>query len=245
MFKYFKIDALTALFSKLIYLASNLLFWNFLMVKGYIIEGWSYGDIVVFIAFSELFYGINGAIFSISSRFWRTIHDGAIDNYLTRPLDARLRFIVLNIDYITLVSSVIEFVVLLLMSGVKMSISSIALGALAVFIANLCLAQIGFTCSYTSFWLGRIDAITEILDSLTTFNKYPLNIMPNVLVVLFKFIFPFYFFSTFSAEIVNGFLGAREYLIAACGLVLNIIIWFTLSEILWKKGLERYDSVNG
>ncbi len=201
--------------------------------------------IIVFVAFSELFYGLDASIFSLSSRFWRTIHSGQLDNLLVRPFDPRVRFIVVNIDYVTLFVTFVEFIVLLFLSKLMLDIQSILLGMIIVLLANVTVANIRFTLSYLCFWHGRMDAITEVSDSFNILNKYPLTIMPKSVQFIFQFIVPFYFFSTFSAELVVNALSNYEMITIFWGLITNIVIWTAISNYVWKKGLSRYESING
>ncbi len=231
--------------SKVIYLVLNLLFWIIVQKVGFFIEGWEYEDIVVFIAFSELFYGLDGAVFTYASRFWMCIHSGVLDNNLTRPIDARVRFMLLNMDYLNLFLAFVEFIVLLLLSGKRMNALAVVVGVIVVLGANIVLSLIRLCGSYLAFWHGKISAVSEVSDCLTSFNKYPLTILPKPVVYLFKFVFPFYFFSTFSSEIVCFSMDAKRLLISATGFVCSLVLWSVLNKALWKKGLKRYESING
>ncbi|MEG0805762.1 MAG: ABC-2 family transporter protein [Lachnospiraceae bacterium] len=244
-YQYFVTDTLLGVMSKIFYLLINLFFWWMVMDTGYNIQGWSYGDILVFIAFSELFYGMDNAIFSIISRFWRVIHSGSLDIHLTRPMDPRMRLILINIDYMGLLTTIITFVFLLMVSGKSFQVVSILGGILIVLVANVILAFIRITLSYIAFWHGKMDAVTEIADSLSSFNKYPLVIMPKIAVVVMKFVVPFYFFSTFSAELVIHHLDIQSFIIGIVGIGCNLIIWYGISTFVWKRGLKRYESISG
>lgn len=244
-FRYYFLDVITSLGSKIVYLLINVAFWYVVMDAGYTIHGWSYGDIIVFIAFSELFYGLDRAVFSAASRFWRVIYSGTLDNGLTRPIDPRLKLFLLNIDYMEVAITMLEFIFLLFLSGNSLSVGKVCIGILMVILANLILALIRLGMSYFAFWHGKMDAITELADSMTSFNKYPLVIMPKVVRCVFQFVLPFYFFSTFSAEIVNFTLGYRTFLIAFAGVGCNIALWGTINHVLWKKGLARYEGIHG
>lgn len=242
---YYRVDFLIDVFSKIAYLVLNLFFWYVVYDTGYIMEGWDYSSMIAFIAFSELFYGLDNAIFSMSSRFWRYIYSGALDNALTRPIDPRLRFVILNIDYTELLLSFVEFIVLLCVSGRIFDPIRILWGIVWVILANIILTLMRLCGSYIAFWHGKMNAVSEISDCLTSFNKYPLTIMPKTVVILFKFIVPFYFFSTFSAELVCSELTKGDIMVAVVGTVCTSSIWIVINKILWKKGLERYESING
>ena len=243
--KYYSVDYIMDVASKVIYLALNLLFWYIVKETGFAMDGWEYRDIVVFLAFSELFYGLDAAVFTYASRFWMSIYAGALDNNLTRPLDARARFLLLNVDYISLVLAFVEFIVLLLFSGHTIKVFAVFAGVLAVLGANIVLSLIRLCGSYLAFWHGKMEAMSEISDSLTSFNKYPLTILPKTLVYVFKFVFPFYFFSTFSSEIACFTIEARELLISCMGFMCLLMLWMVINNVMWEKGLKRYESVNG
>lgn len=243
--KYFSVDYIMDVFSKAIYLVLNLLFWYIVREAGFSMEGWKYGDIVVFLAFSELFYGLDGAVFTYASRFWMTIHTGSLDNNLTRPMDPRVRFLILNVDYISLVLTFVEFFVLLCFSGYRINCFRVTIGVLVVMGANIVLSLIRLCGSYLAFWHGKMSAMSEISDCLTSFNKYPLVILPKGLVYVFKFVFPFYFFSTFSVEIMCFSIETRELLISGMGFVCLFGLWTIVNKYLWERGLKHYESING
>ncbi|WP_313134216.1 ABC-2 family transporter protein [Anaerocolumna sp.] len=244
-YKMFKIDTILNLLNSFTYLLANLLFWYLITDTGFFIKEWTYSNILVFIAFSELFFGLDSSLFYMVSRFWRMIYSGALDSQLTRPLDPRLRFILLNINYIGALNSFITFIIILIVSQSNLNISLIFVGAIIVIISNIILALIRFVLSYTAFWLGKMDAISELADCLTGFNKYPMIIMPKTIKILFKTLLPFYFFSTFSAEIVIQKIDFTTFIYGAMGILCNLIFWSIINSIVWKKGTARYESLNG
>lgn len=243
--RYYSFDYILNVTSKIVYLVLNILFWYVVKDVGLSMEGWKYNDVIVFLAFSELFYGLDAAIFTHASRFWMYIYSGMLDNTLTRPMNSQVRFLLLNVDYIGAIFSVIEFGCLLVISKKKILPSNIAIGIAAVIGANIVLTLMRLCGSYVAFWHGKVSAMSEMADCLTSFNKYPLTIMPKSLVYVFKFIFPFYFFSTFSTEIACFNVSKESLIISFSGFVSLIVLWILVNGILWKKGLERYESTNG
>lgn len=241
----FLADTLIGLFTNIIFVVANVLFWLFVFRSGYNIGGWSLSDIIVFLAFSELFFGIDNAIFKAASRFWYYIVSGMLDIHLTRPFDPRLRFILFNISYTTIIKTIIVFITLLLIANAKLNIILVLIGVIIVIIANVILAFITSVLNYLSFIFGRLDAVSEISDSMVMFNKYPLVVMPKGLIYIFKFTLPFFFFSTFSAELVTSKLTSTDLIISISGLILCLCLWYLLNKYFWRKGLSRYESYNG
>lgn len=244
-FKYYPLDNVLKVVTKIIYVVINLLFWYVVGELRFTMEGWTYRDMIVFLAFSELFYGLDAAVFSNVSRFWTYIHAGSLDNTLTRPLDSRIRFIILNVDYLDILLTFVEFLALLFVVNEHRNILMILVSVLVVIGANFLLSMIRLCASYLAFWHGKMNVVSEISDCLTSFNKYPLTILPKGLRYLFKFIFPFYFFSTFSTELICFSIDKQEFVISVLGFVSLFILWISVNNILWNKGLKRYESING
>lgn len=240
-----KIDCLLNVISSLSYLVLNLLFWVLIDGIGFSVQGWSRSDIFVFLAYSELFFGLDAAIFSSASRFWYVIYSGMLDVFMTKPQDPRKRFILLNFDFMGTLTSFVSFGVLLAVSGRRINVISMLLGIVFVIIASVVLGYIRSILSYMAFWHGKMDAISELSDALTWFNKYPLTIIPSSLRIIFTVCFPFFFFSTFSAQVVNRMLGTSEELQGIAVLLVGAVVWKLIDSFVWKKGLSRYESING
>ncbi|MCL2841003.1 MAG: ABC transporter permease [Defluviitaleaceae bacterium] len=246
--KMFKADSIMGIISSVTYLSANILFWVVVMTAPtFALEGWSFQNIVMFIAFSELFFGLDGAAFTMSSRFWRVIYSGSLDALHTRPMDSRLRFIIVNIDFVKIVTAFISFMILILVSGVQIvsHLPLLVIGFIFVVLSNIVLSLMRLTLSYAAFWLGKMDALSEVADCLTWFNKYPLVNVPGVASLLFRTILPFYFFSTFPTEVSAGMLSHSDIVLGLLFMSLCIVFWVIIHGMVWKRGLRKYESVNG
>ena len=114
--RYYPFDYILNVVSKIVYLVLNILFWYVVKDVGLSMKGWQYNDIIVFLAFSELFYGLDASVFTYASRFWMYIYSGTLDNTLTRPMNSQVRFLLLNVDYIGIILNVVEFISLIIIS---------------------------------------------------------------------------------------------------------------------------------
>lgn len=241
----FKSNTFFEVVTSICYLFINIFFWSVMFNLGYTLPGWNQKDILVFIAFSELFFGLHASLTVSLSRFWLFVISGKLDTMLVRPIDPRLRIILLNINYIELIKTLIFFIFLLLYSGHELSLIKIILGVLVCFCGLYVFALIQLIISYFSFSFGKVEALNELSDSLTVINKYPVTIFPKIIFVASRIIFPFLFFSTFPAQIVNGILTKNYVIWGVIGLVSNLAIWTIIHNICWKKGLVKYESYNG
>lgn len=241
----FKVNTLFEILTSFFYLLINLFFWKILFNLGYVLPGWTYNDTIVFIAFSELFFGLQGAIFSSLSRFWTVIISGQLDVMLVRPFDSRIRTAVLNIDYIELIKTMLFFTVLLIYSQKHINLIWLIIAITVCLISLYVFSLIQLTISYLAFFFGKVEAFNELSDSLTVINKYPVTILPKKIFNILRLILPFLFFSTFPSQIANQLLTPNAALFGVIGLMVNLIIWSIINNITWKKGLRRYESYNG
>lgn len=243
--KTFKLDSILAMASNIILLLGSILFWLLISESGFDLKGWSYSDILVFIAFSEMFYGFEQNVFASASEFWRVIYMGVLDVQIMRPFDVRLRFLLMNVDYLGLFLSFIKVGIIILVSGSRLSLGKILLAISFIFMACYVLMLIRFMVSYLAFKYGKTEVVTQLCDSITKFNKYPLVIFPVVIRIIMTVALPFYFFSTFPAEYVLGKVTGVNILYMLCALLGNMVLWTVLNNLAWRRGRINYESLNG
>ena len=244
-FTLYKFDSIMNIIASLIFLIGSIFFWVVITDAGFYISDWSLKEILIFIAFSELFFGIDEYLFSSASDFWMLIFSGNLDTQLTRPFDPRKRFIILNMNFIGLLTTCIKFVVIVSISKYSFYIPNLLIGIFIVIIGSISFMFLRFTISYLGFWLEKMDALTEICHCLTKFNKYPNIIFPRLIKLCFTTIFPFYFFSTFPAELVTNKLTTNNLIILCIAMIGNFFLWININKIVWKRGRKRYESLNG
>ena len=245
-FRYFKVDGVMELISQMIFSIGNILFWYCVTEMGYELSGWSLNQIFVFVAYSELFFSFESSIFGICSRFWNVVYSGSLDVFLTKPIDCRLRFVLLNMSISSLINGIIKFVVLLIIANYRFSsVASFVLSIFILILAAINLGVIHFIFSYASFWIGKMDAINEVADSLRIFNKYPLLVLPKAAQIICSIILPFYFFSTFPSQVVLEKVTLQNGVYGCLVLCITLCMWIGINGIIWKRGLMRYEGING
>ncbi|MEG0793508.1 MAG: ABC-2 family transporter protein [Lachnospiraceae bacterium] len=241
----YKRDFVFMSISNIAFLLGSILFWYLVTNVGFAVEGWTFSKLLVYVAYSELFYGFHQNIFGIASSYWKAIYTGFFDVQICRPMDTRFRLIFLNADFGGIVFSFIKFLVILAVSKESFGIVPLLISIAVVFWASLTFALIQFIFSYMAFWLHKVEAIVEISENLTLFNKYPLDIFPLVLRSIVTVIFPFYFFSTFPAKVVLEKYAVTQIVMGVILLIANLIFWFILNKIVFQRGRMRYESIQG
>ena len=242
---YFKLNFILNVITNLMFVFMSILFWKVIYDNKYVIPGWDFKNLIMFTGFAELFFGIKNGFFATSSRFWVLIVTGRLDTLLVRPINPKLRVLIANTNIMEFVKGLAIFLSLLFLTQDNIHVGKLLIAVLMCFIAAINFALIEFCISYIAFKYGRVDAVMEIIDAMTLFNKYPLNMFPRSVFLFFVFVIPFSFLSTIPAMVGVGNMGWP--MIGKFAIVLTIItvLWFAIDNYLWKKGLKKYESYNG
>ena len=241
----FKSNTFFEVVTSISYLVINVFFWSLMFNLGYNLDGWNRADIIIFIAFSELFFGLHASLITSLSRFWQYILSGKLDTILVRPIDAKVRILLVNINYIEFIKTIVFFVFMLIYSGKNIDFLRLMFAVMITISSIYIFAQIQLILSYIAFGFGKMEALNELSDSLTMLNKYPISIFPRLFIIIGRWILPFLFFSTFPAQIVNQSLTVQATLLGLFGLITNIVFWTLIHRYSWKRGLKSYESYNG
>ncbi|MBN2257410.1 MAG: ABC-2 family transporter protein [Anaerolineaceae bacterium] len=245
---YFRISYYLQIAASLAYVLSMVFFWQFILAKVPQFAGWDSASIFLFLAFGELFFGINMAFLSISGKLWYFIRMGFLDNYLVKPLDPRISIMMDFFEsplFFKSLPGVFLFLFMAFQAGWRPAWDSMIMAVQIVVFATFLFALIQMTFSNIAFWIGSTQALDETLNSLYEFSHYPLDIMPNGVKQLFLYVLPLAFIATVPAQLASGQMsfgvGIKNNII----LCLIILIWLIINEIAWRAGLRRYESYGG
>ncbi|WAA09851.1 ABC-2 family transporter protein [Fervidibacillus albus] len=242
--RYFGMNTITELITNILFIVMNILFWQ--TIYNYQLNlSWTYQQMLVFLAYGELFYAFKNGFFQATTKFWVLIVTGKIDAYLIRPVNPVYRIIIANMDFMELVKGSFMFVFLLIISKVNFHFSFLVFSIIICFIATFIYSLIELILGYLSFQFGKIEVVFELIDSLVRFNKYPLNILPKGFFYFFIFGLPLAFISTFPALITIDQLKLSTCLYLFLLSVLLLFFWLGLHQFFWQRGLKSYESYNG
>ncbi|MFK7602180.1 ABC-2 family transporter protein [Deinococcus sp. SM5_A1] len=240
----FVIELLTTALWMLVYVG----FWSVIFSQISTFQGWTFASVVLFVAFQELFHGLSQGLFRGALLYYHFIHTGRLETSLTRPIDARLSAIALNVEPYQLIRSAVMFglfTVFAVQLGAAFSLPHLLLGILTVLLAAVGKALFGLCVNYIAFWWSNVDALHEVLGTFDHFLRVPLNVLPSTLQLFFTFGLPYMFAATFPALLMGGEFPLRGILMALFGLAAALGGLFVLQEVLWRVGLRRYDGRGG
>ncbi|NPA72327.1 MAG: hypothetical protein GXO35_05805 [Gammaproteobacteria bacterium] len=222
-----------------------MLFWDIIFNNIGTVPGWSFGGILIYLGFSELFFAITSAFFGAATRFHALITNGRLDVYLIRPVDPRALVFAMTfrIEYII---RVLPSVLFLFAYGwaLNQGLNFIGLitGIILASLAALVLALLQLTGSYLGFWIGSMKAVEEFTQALIVLTQYPTTIMGPWLRAILTFVFPIGYAATEPALLTVSNNSIFPSVLAMSGMLVG---WLALSELTWRKGLGQYESYGG
>jgi ABC-2 type transport system permease protein len=205
--------------------------------------GWTFTEALalygVFLFFEELSYEVMTANIG---RLPADIRDGHFDFVLLKPASSQFLVSARRLPMTALPSLTVAIGIVVW--------SMAALGTLSS--ANLTLFAVLLVCGIvvmyailailltTSFWLVRVENITEVFHALFAAGRFPVTALPGWLRMVFTVLVPVAFITTVPASAAIGridwTLGAIAPLAAAT------LLW--LSHRFWKLALSRYTSAS-
>lgn len=215
------------------------------------IAGFNFYEILLFYGYSILIRGIdhlyNDNIWTIA---WNQIRDGSFYRYLIRPVNPLLH-IVMEKFKIDGIGEVLVGVFLFFFAKNKLDLEFSLLDWITFFVFMVSGLVIYFSIKliYASvaFWTVSSGEITTLVYELNTFTRYPLDIYRSrVIKFILLFIIPF---------VVVDFLPMLFFIrddwsrsirindpVIYIGFVVGISAFlFSVSLLIWRKGIKRYE----
>ncbi len=238
----YRFNGLFYLITSLVYIGTFILALQFILGKIPSIRGFGYDQLFVILMLGQLWwFGISILVRKNFSHLGEAINRGTLDMYLVKPIKIRLVTPFLQFDFKHVPPAVV--VLILLSTKINISVLSVwqILGAIIYFLNGIFIIYsiVSLFTSF-SFWVGRNNAIFDILIELPDLVKLPLEFFPAFLQGVFIFVFPIALMINPTFQIIYGKTDAFLLiwaLVVSFGLCL-------LSEVIWRQGLKRYVSAN-
>lgn len=227
------------------YMATMLIFWEVIFAEVTIIKGWTHGGVLLFMYFLELFWGISRSLLAVTRYFWTLINRGSIDVFLCRPVNVRLAMLLHGSELTVLGRSLLIglfWLILAMRAGVDTSPLQLLLAHATALLGIAAYAFFSLSVNFIAFWWGRTQALDELLGGFWDVLRYPLDLLPRLAAAALGTLVPAALAATVPAMVATGQLPALPAL-GACLLIAGA--WMVTQEILWRKGLQRYESFGG
>ena len=241
----FRSSTLLAVLSNIIYVGTFVLFWDVIFDQIGTVPGWSFDDMIVYLGFVEVFFAVLAAFFGSATKFHALITSGGLDLFLVRPVDARILAIVMGFRIEYLVRSAPSVAALFIYSftqGAGLDPLDMLLATAIALLAAVTLAVVQMSASCLAFWLGSMRSVEEFTQALTVLAQYPTTIMTPLVKALLTFLLPIGYAATEPALIAVANVPALPKML---GVTVLLMGWLLVSEFIWHKGLDAYESYGG
>ena len=240
----YRINFFIQLLQSFISVATGLIGLSLVFGQVTTLAGWSRSELLAVMGVHLLMGGVIRSIIQPNmERLMDDVRNGTLDFALTKPADAQTLVSVREFRFWQLVDVIVGMVVI----GVAFIQLKGTLGILQLlgFLAALIMGGIMLYCVWLmvtsiSFWVIRVQEISNLFEGLYAAGRWPVGIYPDWLRTGLTFLVPVAFAVTVPAEALTNRLSGTS-LLFALGMTLLFVI---LSRGLWRLGLSNYSGAS-
>ena len=244
----YRMDTFLMFFSQIISLIFLIYLWLSIYNQGGVIGDYSLASLISY-------YVLTGFLaFTVGTQFvsWMTsdiIMNGEVSNYLLKPFNflGDIFFTVLGGMVYKIPFYLIIVLTFLYFFPFSFDFRVIFYFVISIIISILISFLIFYSVGLSSFYLESnfgINALFSWIAQLFSGMFIPLDILPEFFLKLADFL-PFKFLAFVPVSVINGRISPEDFYIYAIEGLIWIIMLFYLSQILWKRGIIKYESYGG
>jgi|GEM_PF-677423 ABC-2 type transport system permease protein len=237
----FRTDALFNLLRGFLETGFTFIFFEIIYRNVNSIAGWSKGEVFVLSGMVLLlqniyatFTGTGAVMLSFIIRY------GRLEKYLLRPFPTPLLIAFRNLNFHEIYRIFPNLFLIIYgfkISGVKFNPLFIIPAILSFMLSYLIYLLMNFILSELAFWFTEVNNLFWITYDFYEFAKYPEKIYKGIFRKIFITILPFILLANYPTMIL---LGKTNFNFIIYQFIL-FTFFFLFSNILWKKGIKRYE----
>lgn len=239
----YKGDFFTGVIGFLISQAFNILFLFVIFSQIPSLMGWNFHQIIFIYGFSLLPKALDHLLFD---NLWAIGHfivrKGDFDKYLTRPLNTLFHVMIerFQVDaFGELLVAVLLITYALPKLTIEWSLIKVVLTIVVIPFATFIYTSIKIATAALAFWVKRSGNITYMFYMVNDFAKYPVTIYNKMIRGIITYVIPFAFTAFYPA---NYFLtGENPFFNIGLTVIISVVL-FTLSVMVWNRGIKAYES---
>ena len=205
------------------------------------IPGWTENEYFILITFvNSSMYMYNTFFILGHEELNEDILEGNLDYVLIRPVSSYWLSAGRKIDFPSIFNFLITFILLLnFLNKENVTLIQVIVICFLILVTAFFIFVLNQIFLSFLFWFNGVSELGGIIEDLFSFASRPKKIFPRIIQNIFVFLFPV----LLATNISNQFLkkGINSYFFYY--LVL-IAVFYIISRILWKFGLNRYTSSN-
>ncbi len=209
-----------------------------------VVGGWTKDEAVLLTLISALLDCVI-TLFFVGGlyRLPEMISTGSLDFLLLKPINKRMYISLSEVAVSQVPNFVIEVIILIyciFKSSQHISFGTVILFVLLLINSVLILYSIFFAIMCVSFWTIKIDVGLNMFFQLYNIGNKPMSVYPLLVQKIFTFIIPLGIAFNYPVLAIYKSLSINKVLISF-GIM---IIFFVLSNYIFKKGLKKYVSAS-
>lgn len=241
-----RFDLIMSGVANIVWTVGQLISIRYLFMKISDFKGWTFGDLVLLLAFGQAFFYISWVIYDNNlQRLPRKIITGDLDKILLKPINIKffVSFREISIPQIgVMLTTVIPLFIYGLNFQDNLTWYNSLLAILILFLGTVLFYFLSLGVSALAFLFDDITSIKYFLfRSSLNLNRIPLTIFPKFIQYVLTFILPLAFLAFYPTKIIKGELS--PYLVINLELGL-IYLSYLFSSWMWEIGLKNYTSVS-
>lgn len=245
----YKFNALMLSMGFIIQMVLWIFFWQVLLQSKPTFHGWTLGELILLPIFLRIVWGLQSLTSMGLLSIDEIILDGDLDKLLARPINTFFGVVSEYMQVWELFFGGVAGIILLILVVIVFQMEVTLLGILSsIIIALLGLIIMVLTTSIlaiSAFWIGRVESLMNMIMSFDKFGDYPLTLFPMGFQIFFVFFYPLMFVTVWPVKTLLGQISLINTIGIIIGGIVIITIWAFIFNILWKKGIKRYESGNG
>ncbi|MDO8497092.1 MAG: ABC-2 family transporter protein [bacterium] len=249
----YRSNIVSSLILDLFSLSSILLLWFAVYREHHEISGFTFSEAILYYSL-VLFVG-SFTYVPISDELGYEIREGALSSYLLKPfkisIDAFCRAVASKINYV-FVTFPVYFIIMCVFAYYFGPIRSITLTSLMI---GICMTLVGFflhflldlVFTWSAFWIGDVWTFKHFKNIVfLVFGGiiFPLEFVSGWLRILFE-ILPFKYMYYIPVSYILSKRGTEHIIPDLMGAVLWGGVFIIVSNILWNRGLKKFEAYGG
>ncbi|MBL8014995.1 MAG: ABC-2 family transporter protein [Candidatus Doudnabacteria bacterium] len=207
-------------------------------------EGWSINDMVLLLGFGQLFVYIMFVLyFNNHGELQTKILEGELDTLLLKPVSTQFFISFQNVliaQIIPLFIAVAPLIVIGIRDLRALSVHDVLFSIIVLLIGMIVMYLLSLSLSGLNFFTDNATAIRDMVMNTTDMSRIPLTFFPNPIQLVFVFFIPLAFVTYYPTLILKS----PQNMFLILGLeIFTLIVFYFISQFIWKKGLQRYSGV--
>jgi ABC-2 type transport system permease protein len=242
----YKVGFYVFLLNQLFSISLWLIFWKILIDRIGDFGDWTYELIVLLTGF----VAVNAGMWLTFIYIWRLpgeILSGSLNSHLIKPVHPFLHMLCkwLNLrSFPRLIMGVAIITFAIIYFDLPFTIPTIIVAGLTSLLSFLAVfLPLAIIC-LSAFWIGRAEFLRDLFVELFVFQNYPLTEVPSAFIFVFTFVIPLIFSGTIPVLVLTKYSIPHSLRLLLL-LLFIVTIQILLFNVLWRKGLRRYESFGG